>query len=576
MLRRYLIRASVLAGALAVLGAGGAHAGPAGKLTIHVVPGQTIAGEAVLIYGALNGPDHAGQRVVLHQRIAPATTFGGNRSVVTTASGQYEFTLGEGIVMTDRSWYVTGPAGLRSPTRSDHVAALLSLTGGGAGETNHPLTFTGHVMPGLHVGELVLLQKQVGSGGNSWKEIAHATIGAGSNFSIPHTFRTPGAFTLRAWLPNDGVNVSAASDALGVVIQQAEDPDFTIQTGASTIDEGQSTAISGTLYAEAPGHSPLPGASVRLWAHAHGAGYALVGSTVTARDGSYAITVTPEHNEVYEARTSFGTHTIRRTAQLFESVRPAVTVTASSPTSAVDGSVAFSGSVNPAKPRAVIDLEQLGSHGAYHIVESGLVNGSSTYTFDWTFGNPGSKRFRVAVPGGPDNATGISPVVTIDVSTSPTPPTTSTGATTTTAAATTTPETETSMVTVTTGAPGTFTFTLSTASQPKVVSDVAKTELLLPPGEVTFQVSDPVSNILSYDFEVCSSPLPGPVTTLGSIQTLPNSCSGSSTPVLTPGGSVATLTLDLPTPGTYEYLSTVGGSTGDAFSGMKGVLNVSS
>jgi hypothetical protein len=46
------------------------------------------------------------------------------------------------------------------------------------------------------------------------------------------------------------------------------------------------------------------------------------------------------------------------------------------------------------------------------------------------------------------------------------------------------------------------------------------------------------------------------------------------TPVLAPGGATATISVDFTTPGAYEYLSTAGGSTGDAFSGMKGVLNV--
>ena len=45
----------------------------------------------------------------------------------------------------------------------------------------------------------------------------------------------------------------------------------------------------------------------------------------------------------------------------------------------------------------------------------------------------------------------------------------------------------------------------------------------------------------------------------------------TSTPVLAPGSAIATLTLDLATPGSYEYLSSV---SGDALPGMKGVLAV--
>jgi len=147
-------------------------------------------------------------------------------------------------------------------------------------------------------------------------------------------------------------------------------------------------------------------------------------------------------------------------------------------------------------------------------------------------------------------------------------PTTTAPTTTTTSGSTGT------VVTVTTGVPMTFTFQLSTATQPKVVSDKPAIELTVPMGEVTFNVTNPEENILSHDFKVCLSPLPGPVTTLPGVQALPNSCSGTATPLLSPGGASATLKVNFTTSGAYEYLSTAGGSSGDAFSGMKGVLNV--
>ena len=134
-------------------------------------------------------------------------------------------------------------------------------------------------------------------------------------------------------------------------------------------------------------------------------------------------------------------------------------------------------------------------------------------------------------------------------------------------------------VTVTAGVPMTFTFRLSTAAQPDVVSDLpAKAELTVPAGDVTFKVTDSLGAILSHSFQVCMTPLPGPLKTLAAIQALPDSCSGSAAPaspkVLAPGASV-TVTIHFTSPGTYEYLSTVGGAaTGDALAGMKGVLNV--
>ena len=137
------------------------------------------------------------------------------------------------------------------------------------------------------------------------------------------------------------------------------------------------------------------------------------------------------------------------------------------------------------------------------------------------------------------------------------------------------PATTGTAVTVITEAVVPFTFTLSTATQPKIVSDTpGKAELDVPPGTVTFTVSNPSSNILSHTFEVCTTPLAKPVTTLPGVQALPNSCTGAATPLLAPGGATATLTVDLTTPGAYEYLSTANNPGGDASSGMKGVLNV--
>ena len=153
------------------------------------------------------------------------------------------------------------------------------------------------------------------------------------------------------------------------------------------------------------------------------------------------------------------------------------------------------------------------------------------------------------------------------------PPSTTTKTTTTT----TTTSSATTVVSVIAGAPGTFTFTLSTATQPKVVSDTpGAAELTVPAGEVTFNVSDPVDDILSHNFEVCSTPLvPAPAKTLPAVQKLPDSCTGMSTPVVMPGGASATLTVDFTTPGAYEYLSTANPEGGnDASSGMVGVLNV--
>jgi hypothetical protein len=82
-----------------------------------------------------------------------------------------------------------------------------------------------------------------------------------------------------------------------------------------------------------------------------------------------------------------------------------------------------------------------------------------------------------------------------------------------------------------------------------------------------FKVKNPRSNVLYYDFEVCSSPLAASAIAEPAAD-LPNTCAGLVTPVLRPG-TRASLTIDFAASGTYEYLSTV---PGDAAAGMKGKL----
>jgi uncharacterized cupredoxin-like copper-binding protein len=119
----------------------------------------------------------------------------------------------------------------------------------------------------------------------------------------------------------------------------------------------------------------------------------------------------------------------------------------------------------------------------------------------------------------------------------PPPPTPSTTTSTTTTSST---------VTVTLGSPSEFGIRLSTPT--------------VPAGTVTFEITNAASSILAHSFKICSSNLGGDA----------NHCAGTGTTPLSPGNST-TLSIDLGSPGTYEYLSTV---PGDAAAGMKGDLKI--
>jgi hypothetical protein len=420
------LRLSMLAAALVALACAavpsGASAAPHHNrgLTIHAVPRNIIAGEAVLIYGRLQGPDHANQTIRLYHRINPKPTFSLIGTTKTDSQGEYEFTRSEGVVMTNRSWFVRGPAGTHSRTVHEKVAALVSLgtsPNPANGLTRHPIIFSGHVTPN-HAGSVVVLQAEKGSS-NNWTTLKRGRIGPNSNYQISYAWRTPGERDVRVLFRGDDRNTAGVSDPVTVLIQQAEHADFTIQTSDPVVPNGSPYTISGTLFKAGTG-TPEPSTSVSLFARQPGqVKYHEVQSTTTHLDGTYAFpNLTSTTNELYQVRTTFPPKR-DSSAVLFEGVQDVVHMTASSQTSTVGGHITFTGDVSPDKAGHVIYLEKLGSDGDWHIVEVRFVNSSSTFKFGWTFGTAGAKEFRARITGGPVNVGAASAPVTVDVTLPP-------------------------------------------------------------------------------------------------------------------------------------------------------------
>jgi hypothetical protein len=389
-------------------------------LTIHALPHSIIAGEAVLIYGRLEGADNANQTIRLYHRVNPSPTFSLIGTTKTDSQGLYEFTRAEGVVTTNRSWYVRGPALSHSRTVHENVAALVSLATSPnppSGLTRHPILFSGHVTPN-HAGSVVLLQAEKGAG-NGWTTLKRGTVGPGSNYQISYAWRTPGERDVRVLFRSDSRNTAGASDPVSVLIQQAEHSDFTIQTSDPIVTNGSPYTISGALFK--PGTTtPEPSTSVSLFAREPGTSKSHeVASTITGMDGSYSFpNLTSTINELYQVRTTFPPKR-DSSAVLFEGVQDVVQMSASSPTSTVNGQITFTGVVSPGKAGHVIYLEKLGSDGDWHVVEVRFVQAGSTFKFGWTFGTAGAKEFRARITGGPANVGAASPPVTVDVTLPP-------------------------------------------------------------------------------------------------------------------------------------------------------------
>jgi hypothetical protein len=385
-------------------------------LTIHNSPRSIVAGDPVLIYGRLLGRGAANQRIVLWHRIDPHARFTVIGRTETDGAGRYEFTRLNGIVQSNRSWYVTGPALSHSQTVHERVSAEVTLSPSSEqATTRHPITLSGRVSPG-HAGEPIEIQAQKGSS-TQWHTIKTGKLSASSTYSIPFAWRFPGQRNVRAVFAGDRRNTRGVSSVSTVIVEQTEVPDFTIGSSDPVVADQTPVTISGKLLAPS-GNAPEPGVSVALYASTPGRhNWSETQTTTTAADGSYRFTVQGSTNELYQARTTFAP--ARRSAAVYQGVQDVVSITPSTTSAVVGKRVTFSGNVAPGKPGDAVYLERLGKDGNWHIVKSSTLDGASDYSIGWTFGTPGDKQVRVQALGDPQNVTGASVAVPIAVTLPP-------------------------------------------------------------------------------------------------------------------------------------------------------------
>jgi hypothetical protein len=389
-------------------------------LTIAAVPNPILASQGVLIYGRLFGADNSGQTIRLYHHLdGSGTGFSLIGTTTTNSFGEYELTRAEDVVYTNRDWFVRGPDGSHSRTVHERVEALVGLAASAtAGDTGHPIVFAGHVTPN-HAFERVFLQKQNGSS-DDWSTVASGLLGPGSNCLISHRFRIPGAYNLRVVLPGDARNIRSVSDTVGVVIQQAQVPSFTISTSAPIVDEGGSATISGVLD-QSGTSTPEPNTVVQLWGRHADQPFVVLADATTGQDGSYTFNQAGlTANTTYYVATMRLPHNPRRhTARLFEGVRDMVTMQAGTGSANTGQTVTFTGTVLPDKAGHAIYLQELGKDADFHTVDIGFVRNDSTFQFNWTLGAPGTHTFRARITGDENDIGGVSSPVSITATTPP-------------------------------------------------------------------------------------------------------------------------------------------------------------
>jgi hypothetical protein len=385
-------------------------------LTIAATPNPITAGEGVLIYGAMRGQNNGNQQVDLYHHIAGTPGYSLIGTTQTDPQGFYEFTRAEGIVMTNRSWFVTGAGMIHSRTIYESVQAVVTLgENTGTAITGQDVTFAGTVTP-AHPGQEVLLQRQNNAGG--WGTVATGQLDSTSSFNITRAFGRANDYTLRAVFPGDLRNARGESDAVSLNVQQQQVPGFTINSSSPIITYGQSITISGVL--DQPGSNAVePNTEVTLFGRAYGGPMQAIETTTTGTDGSYSFptpsgpSLTPTTNTAYKVVTTLAPR--RHTAVLFEGVSDVISLTATPTTVEVGQPVTFSGNVTPNNAGQIIYLQRLAPNGHWVIVGEHYINPDGSYSFTRVFGQPLTAQFRTRVFGDGYNIGSASSPVTVTV-----------------------------------------------------------------------------------------------------------------------------------------------------------------
>lgn len=411
------------------------HPSPNGRCAINmnVAPREIVAGESVIVFGRLRCAHHANaasQEVKLFHHLLGSPGFSFVQSTTTDANGFYELANADGVVETNRSYYVRSH-GARSATKRIRVAAQVTLSGPTEGQLltgfANRVTFTGTVAP-ADVGARVILQRQNATTGSDWHHIDSGVVDAAGNFTIVHTFVVPGDANIRVLVRSQRRNIPSESNVLAYSISQAQNPRLTIQASADPIAFGEAVTISGKL-ASGVNH---PVTLMARTARQHG--FAPVAQVDTNAAGEYSFPAqSPVNSTFYRvyageqvcpppAPGKAACLVIRRvsSAVLYEGVKDVLTARVSATTVQAGRSVTFSGTVSPDHTSHVIYLERQNAHGpGFHVIQVSFVGAGSAYSIVHQLYDPGTKVLRVYIPGGPENQGAASQPFSIQVTPAP-------------------------------------------------------------------------------------------------------------------------------------------------------------
>jgi hypothetical protein len=373
--------------------------GPTGcSLSIGLASERVVIGEAASVSGALTCPETeaaAGRTVTVYGaghgagHLALAIT-------TTKPDGEYALTL-TGL---ERNTMISVRAGRsRSARVAVKVAPLVTISeAAAAGQTasrrggarhlpDARETFSGTV-DARFAGRRVALQSSYDPADGQWRTVAIGRVGEAGDYSLTHSFRTPGQTWVRAVVHTPRGNVAGISEVLPYDAVATQNPDLTIESSTPLAAFGQTVVIHGLAAG--------PQQTVALLLLAPGGSSQTVAETSTGETGEYTFSLVGQRTGYYEARDATA-------GSIVLPVHVGFQITLGTPREAATAGrpVAIAGTIAPALPGEPIRLEQEYPSGAgFHPIATGTLEGS-VFSLVHTFAAAGSYLLRVrALQGG--------------------------------------------------------------------------------------------------------------------------------------------------------------------------------
>jgi hypothetical protein len=395
-------------------------AGHGCPLTLQASSTRITAGETVTLSGTLTCPTSttataAAQQVSLYERqpgAKAAQSAAPVQTVTAATDGSYEITSAALYATTILQVRVGRHHARVIVKVAPHITLTLSsppatAQSSAADNTLHPqirtkTTFSGTVSPVIE-GARVALQVSYSAADEQWRTVAYGRVGAGGEYSIAHSFRMPGAASVRAVVHPRGRYVSGISEAVPYQASQPQNPQLTIGGSPDPLTYGQQVTISGTVAGAA--NQP-----VKLLAFTQKGGLSVVAEGTTEANGDYTFIEEPLENTYYDV-----TGANERSTTLFVGVAFTLSFQAPPATAQAGEQLTFSGTLTGAPEGQVVFLERGNASGlGFHVVASGTV-APTGYQIPYAFDRTGANVMRIRVPDNREHRGSASPPFTVTV-----------------------------------------------------------------------------------------------------------------------------------------------------------------